>query len=142
MQTKHKYFLSQKNYENDKQQNKKETKNNNCLKQNEKFPYIQKKNDSQTKFPNYTINQAKLSSGFNNTFVYFSQSNNYSKKNNLNRNLEKEENEIINSRKKNIEQTTKKKEEETLNLKSENLVLKSKLDNIETQFFQFKKSNN
>ena len=140
MITKYKICLSRKNCNNNKQQNKKETINNNYLKQNEKFPNIQKKNDYQTKYSNNGINQAKLSSGFNNNFVYFSQSNNYSKINNLNRKLEKEENKIINSIKKNIEQTTKKKEDEKFNLKSENLILKRKLDNIETQFFQFKKA--
>ena len=43
MRTKYKIYLSQKNCNNNKQQNKKETINNNYLKQNEKFPNIQKK---------------------------------------------------------------------------------------------------
>ena len=137
MTSNHRFYLSQKNSVNNNQQNKKEIKSYNYLKQNEKFPHIQKNNDSQTKYSNYTNNQAKLSSNFNNHFLYCSQSNNDSKINNFNRNLEKEGNKNIYSRKK-TEQTTKIKEDETFNLKSENFLLKRKLDDIETQFFTFK----
>lgn len=146
MRNYYKYKNSKNNNKNYINQEKNETnfdtkieiKNNTSyLKKKEFLPDIPKNNKNSNIYSNCFSNQVKLASSVCNKYAYLykNQSNNFSNKSNLNRNLKKEKIKICR------EKTPEIKDEESYYLKIDNNTLNKKIENIEKQFFQFKKDS-